>query len=181
MRLFFSRHIPSIERLLLVESGSRYILDNLIPGLVEAYGTGLRMDVVTCFNGQPEKLPEGSRVYRVWEYPDGASRKRLLRELQQGGYNTVGIICSGEPLMTKWKWWLALQIPAKVFVLNENGDYYWFDYSNWRIMLHFALFRVGLTGADAVTTVTRVVLFPFTLCYLMLFAAAVHLRRKVRT
>jgi hypothetical protein len=40
---------------------------------------------------------------------------------------------------------------------------------------------VGLTGTDAVTTVTRLVLFPFTLCYLMIYAAAVHLRRKVRT
>ena len=103
MRLFFSRHIPSIERLLLVESGSRYILDNLIPGLVEAYGERLKVDVVTCFNGEPSRLPEGSKIYRVWEYPDGASRKRLLRELQAAGYNTVGIICSGEPVMTKWK------------------------------------------------------------------------------
>lgn len=181
MRLFFSRHIPSIERLLLVESGSRYILDNLIPGLVEGYSENLHIDVVTCFNGEPAQLPANARIYRVWEYPDSPSRNRLLKELLENKYNTVGIICSGEPVMTKWKWWLALKIPAKVFVLNENGDYYWFDYSNWRIMLHFALFRVGLTGADAVTTVTRVVLFPFTLCYLMLYAAAVHLRRKVRT
>jgi len=25
--------------------------------------------------------------------------------------------------MNKWKWWLAAKVPAKFFVINENGDY----------------------------------------------------------
>jgi hypothetical protein len=104
----------------------------------------------------------------------------LLKELLAAQPQVCGIICSGEPVMTKWKWWLAFRITAKVFVLNENGDYYWFDYSNWRTMLHFIFFRLGLTGADPFTTLTRLLLFPFTLCYLLLYAAVVHLRRKVR-
>ncbi len=83
--------------------------------------------------------------------------------------------------MTKWKWWLALHVPAKVFILNENGDYYWFDIGNWRTMLHFLLFRMGLTGAGAATTLTRLLMFPFTICYLLLYAAQAHLRRKART
>ena len=29
--------------------------------------------------------------------------------------------------MAKWKWALALRLPAKVFVINENGDYFWLD------------------------------------------------------
>lgn len=180
MRNFFSRHIPHLDRVLLVESGSREILDSLLPGLVEQYGDRLRVDLVTCFHGQPEHLPESSTIYRVWDYPDRASRNRLAAVLRQRSYSACGIICSGEPIMTKWKWWLASEVPVKLFVLNENCDYYWFDFSNWRIMLHFALFRAGLTGADAVTTLTRLLLFPFTLCYLLLFAVAVHLRRKVR-
>jgi hypothetical protein len=179
MRLFFSRHTPEFTRVLLVESGSRYIFDNLLPGLRDIYGDNLHVDLVTCFTGQPADLPASSKIYRVWDYPDPASRQRLLSELKSNGYSVCGIICSGEPLMTKWKWWLAFQIPAKIFVLNENGDYYWFDYSNWRMMLHFTLFRAGLTGADAVTTLSRLLLFPVTLCYLLLYAAVVHLRRKV--
>jgi hypothetical protein len=180
MRLFFSKATPGFERLLLVESGSRYILDNLLPGLREIYGGNMKVDLVTCFMGEPEGLPEGSRVFRVWEYPDRASRGRLLQELKAGQYTVGGIICSGEPIMTKWKWWLLWKIPAKFFVLNENGDYYWFDYSNWRTMLHFALFRAGLTGGDAVTTITRLVMFPFTVLFLLLYAGLVHLRRKAR-
>ncbi|MBI3679023.1 MAG: hypothetical protein HY235_01225 [Acidobacteria bacterium] len=180
MRLFLSRRIPEFTRLLLIESGSRYILDNLLPGLYQIYKDKLQVDLVTCFQGEPAGLRQSARIYRVWDYPDSSSRERLLRELRAHHYTVCGIICSGEPVMTKWKWWLALRIPAKVFILNENGDYYWFDYSNWRMMLHFVFFRLGLTGADAVTTITRLLMFPFTLCYLLLYAAIIHLRRKVR-
>lgn len=181
MELFFSSRIPHFRRCLLVESGSRTILDNLIPGLFELYKDKLHIDLVTCYNGQPEGLDERAKTFRVWNYPDPKSRAALVAELRKNRYDVLGIICSGEPVMTKWKWWLAWKIPAKVFVLNENGDYYWFDYTNWRTMLHFTLFRMGLTGADAATTITRAVLFPFTLTYLLLYAATVHLRRKLRT
>src|SRR5262249_50040824 len=102
-------------------------------------------------------------------------RKRLARELYINDYFVVGIICSGESVMTKWKWWAAWKVPAKLFVFNENGDYYWFDYSNWRISMHFALFRFGLTGADATTTITRLILFPFALAYLLLYVGVIHL------
>lgn len=81
--------------------------------------------------------------------------------------------------MTKWKWVIAARLPAKVFVLNENGDYFWLDYSQWRVIRHFVLFRAGLSGAGAVRTLARLALFPFTILYLLLYAAAVHLRRKV--
>ena len=29
--------------------------------------------------------------------------------------------------MTKWKWALAFRLPVKVLVVNENGDFFWFD------------------------------------------------------
>ncbi len=181
MRLFFRQRIPHFHRVLLIESGSRTIADNLLPGLNELYGGKLNLDLVTCYTGEPEGLRETARVYRVWNYPDPASREKLLAELKSNRYEIVGIICSGEPIMTRWKWWLAWKLPAKVFVLNENGDYFWFDYTNLSTLVHFALFRAGLSGGDAVTTITRLLLFPFMLGYLMLYAGAVHLRRKVRT
>ncbi|MCS7026828.1 MAG: hypothetical protein NZV14_18665 [Bryobacteraceae bacterium] len=180
MRLFFSKSLPNFERLLLVESGSRHLIENLLPGLRALYGDSLEVDLVTCFQGQPAGLTEGSRIFRVWDYPDGKSRRKLLEQLRARQYTVGGILCSGEPVMTKWKWWLLWKVPAKFFVMNENGDYYWFDYSNWRTMLHFLLFRAGLTGADAVTTVKQVLLFPFTVLFLVCYAARAHLRRKVR-
>ena len=54
------------------------------------------------------------------------------------------------------------------------------DRANWRTIRHFVLFRAGLTGGDAVRTISQVLLFPLTLAYLLVYAAAIHLRRKVR-
>ncbi|MBI4876048.1 MAG: hypothetical protein HY822_15535 [Acidobacteria bacterium] len=182
MRYFLSNRVPPFTRLLLVESGSRYLLDNLLPDLPKIHGDQLQVDLVTCFAGLPEGFrPEHGRVYRVTDYPGRANRKRLYRELRANGYTVVGIVCAGEPIMTKWKWSLAWHLPAKLFILNENGDYFWFDRAHWSAVRHFLLFRAGLAGAGAVRTLARLAAFPFTLLYLLLYAAAVHLRGKVRT
>jgi hypothetical protein len=82
--------------------------------------------------------------------------------------------------MTKWKWMLAFRLPGKLFILNENGDYFWVDRGNLGILVHFALYRMGLAGAGAVMTIGRVVLFPLSLAYLLAYAGAVHWKRKVR-
>lgn len=180
MRYFLTRRIPDIRRVLLVESGSRQLFDRFIPNLFASLGDELRLDLVTCYAGEPEGFrPDRGKVYRVSDYQGAAGRSRLCSELAANNYSAIGIICSAEPIMTKWKWLLAARVPAKVFILNENGDYFWFDRSNWRIIVHFILFRAGLTGGEAVPTLARLFLFPLTLIYLLLYAAFVHLRRKV--
>jgi len=88
------------------------------------------------------------------------------------------MVCSEEPVMTKWKWVLALRIPAKVFIVNENGDYFWLDRPHLGVIRRFVLLRTGLAGAGAVRTLARLFSFPFTLLYLLLYAAAVHVRRS---
>ncbi len=142
------------------------------------YGEQLEIDLVTCFAG----VPEGFRgtVYRVSDYAGPIGRKRLYRELAARRYPILGIICAGEPIMTKWKWMLAARLPAKIFVFNENADYFWVDRTNWRMIVHFGLFRAGLTGAAAIPTIARLALFPLTLAYLLLYAGVVHLRRRIR-
>src|SRR5260370_38334720 len=84
-------------------------------------------------------------------------------------------------MMTRWKWMVAARVPAKMFILNENGDYFWVDRGHLGVIRHFLLFRAGLSGAGAVRTLARLIAFPFALLYLILFAASVHLRRKLRT
>lgn len=181
MRYLFSPFIPPFRRVLLVESGSRYLLDELIPGIFNNHPECEAVDLVTCFPGLPRTFDEArGRVFRVWEYAGRARRKQLYGILRAGRYDVCGIICSGEPVMTKWKWALAAQLPAKVFVLNENGDYFWLDRSNWRTIRHFVLFRLGLSGMAGVRTLAGIALLPFTLSYLLMYAAWVHLRRKVR-
>jgi hypothetical protein len=177
LRHFFRRDIPALTRILLVESGSRHLFDTLIPKLFQIYGEGTSVDLVTCFAGVPEGFH--GTVYRVTDYTDPASRAQLLSTLKSRDYAALGIICAAEPIMTKWKWWLAAKIPAKLFVVNENCDFFWVDWGQWRLILHFMLFRAGLTGAAAVPGIARLLFFPVTLTYLLLYAGAVHLQRKI--
>ena len=178
MRHFFRRDIPPLTRILLVESGSRHLFDTLIPKLNQIYGDEIEIDLVTCFAG----VPDGFRgtVSRVTDYTDPASRLRLLNDLKSRDYAAIGIICAAEPIMTKWKWWLAAKMPAKLFVINENSDFFWADWGQWRLIMHFMFFRAGLTGAAAVPAIARLLFFPITLSYLLFYAGFVHLRRKIQ-
>jgi hypothetical protein len=180
VRYFLTRGHPGEARILLVESGSRRLLEDLIPVLRDIYGP-VPVDLATCYAGLPAGLdPAAARVYRVSDYRGRAGRKRLYRELEATGYTILGMICSEEPVMTKWKWALALRLPAKVFILNENGDFFWLDRGHGAAIRGFVLYRAGLAGAGAVRTLARFFLFPFTLAYLLAYAAAVHSRRALR-
>lgn len=181
VRYFFTRRLPREARLLLIESGSRNLLEGLISGIRDTWGSSVRVDLVTCFGGMPRGFsPETTRVYRIADYRGREGRRRLLRELAAGRYSILGMICSGEPIMTKWKWLLAARVPGKIFILNENCDYFWVDWAHWDVMRHFILFRMGLAGAGAVRTLVRFFMFPFALLYLLLYAAIVHFRRALR-
>ncbi len=178
MRYFLRRRVPGFTRVLLVESGSRHLSEYLLTSLRQHWNSDLIIDLVTCYAGLPAGFPAATRVFNISEYSGRSGRQRLYRELRASGYSVLGIICSGEPVMTKWKWALAARLPAKVFVLNENADYFWVDYSQWRLICRFALYRAGFGGAGLIRALARLALFPFTLLYLLLYAATVHLRRK---
>jgi hypothetical protein len=176
VKLLFTARIPQFDRLLLVESGARELYEAILPSL---YSHCPHIDLVTCFAGAPSTFRgDAGSVFRVSDYPDKPRRKRLLSELRARNYPAMGIICAGQPIMTKWKWALAIQIPAKLFILNENGDYFWFDYSNWRIIRHFILFRAGLSGAGAARTLGQLLLFPFTVLFLVLYTTYAHMKRR---
>jgi hypothetical protein len=180
VRYFLSRHIPEPHRVLLVESGSRSILEKLHPVLRSAWGARVEMDLLTCYARLPEGFPPETRVYRTTEFRGVDGRRKLLRELEENGYALVGIVCSGEPILLKWKWAASLRLPAKVFLINENADFYWLDRAHLDLIWQTVLLRSGLAGAGAVRTLARMVSFPFTLAYLLLYASAVHVRRALR-
>ncbi len=177
---FFRLRFPAAPRILLVESGSRHLIEGVIPHLRQHFGEQAPMDLFTCFAGLPVGLGEGSKVYHTYDYQGREARKRLYRELVARRVFVLVILCTGEPIMAKWKWALAFRLPVRLLVVNENGDAFWVDRTNWKTIRHFVLFRAGLTGGDAVRTISQVLLFPLTLLYLLVYAAAVHLRRKVR-
>jgi hypothetical protein len=171
---FLRRGQPAVSRILLVESGSRHLVERALRGLRHTYGQSIPIDLVTCYAGAP---PGIQAVHRVADYRGPGGRRNLYRALAANRYSIMGIVCSAEPIMTKWKWALTARLPVKVFIINENGDYFWVDRVHWRALLHFPLFRAGLTGSGAVHTLARVFVFPFTLLYLLLYASAVHIRR----
>jgi hypothetical protein len=177
VRYFLRRRLPPVSRILLVESGSRHLIERVLPGLRQAYGDGVPIDLVTCYPGAPAGI---HAVHRVTEHrgPDG--RRKLYRALAANRYSIMGMLCSAEPIMTKWKWALAARLPVKILVINENGDSFWLDRGHWRTILHFALYRAGLTGSGTFRTLGRLLVFPFTLSYLLLYASTVHMRRAWR-
>ena len=179
MKGFFTTRGPdNNDRLILVESGPREIYEKLIPLLYPHWST---IDLVTCFGGSPRGFDANrGEIFQVSNYQGKDGRARLYAGLRQRDYSAIGIICADLPIMTTWKWALTANVPAKLFIVNENVDFFWVDYSNWRTIVHFVLFRAGLTGAEAVPTLTRLVMLPFTLLFLLSYAAIVHARRALR-
>ena len=178
MRYFFRRYIPPFTRVLLVESGSRGAFDALVPLLYQIHGETMELDLITCHQTTPVGFR--GRIYRVEDYTSPAARRRLLRELASSKYAALGILCSGEPIMTKWKWAIVARLPAKVFVVNEFAGFVFLDWGHVRSLASFARVRLGLSGAAATPAVVRLLLFPFALLYLLLFAAIVHTKRRIR-
>ena len=181
VRYLFTGRLPEASSILLVESGSRTILEKVIAGLRRSWGADVPIDLVSCFANLPLGLSaRTTRVFRVSDYRGRQGRAQLYRELRARNYPMMGIVCSDEPLMLKWKWSLALRIPAKIFIINENADYFWLDRQHLETVRRFVLSRTGLAGAGAVRTLARVFSFPVAIFYLLLYAAAVHVRRALR-
>ena len=180
MRYFLSRREPPPTRLLLIESGSRSLLEGILPHLRSAWASEATIDLVTCYAGLPEGFGPDTTVYRVTDYGSSEGRKDLIRVLRSREYAIAGMICSGEPIMTKWKWLIALRLPVKIFVLNENGDYFWMHRDNAAAIREFSLIRLGLSGAGAIRTLGRLLFFPFSVLFLLLYAFAAHSGRFVR-
>ncbi len=181
MKYVFSLAQPAGARILLIESGSRAILEGTIAHLQSGWGEGMPIDLVTCYAGLPAGLDDNAKVFHTADYATPELRQKLASELATRDYAYAGMICAAEPIMNKWKWFLAAKIPAKFFVINENGDYFWINRRNAKAMRGFVLVRMGLAGAGAVRTLGRLLIFPFAVLYLLLYAGVAHFRRFLRT
>ena len=181
MRNFLTGCVRPVQVIFLVESGSRGILERAIAPIRRNWVEEVWVDLVTCYGGLPAGFsPERTRVYRVTECRSPQARRSLYRQVVKNRYAMVGIVCSGEPLLTKWKWALALRFPTKVLIITKNGDYFPLDLGHWRNVYRFVLSRSGLGEVGAVRRLALLISFPFTLLYLLLYATTVHARRALR-
>ncbi len=162
----------------MIESGPREVIERVIHHLRNQFGQDVEMDLVTCYAGEPAEFR--GRIFNVNDYGGAAGRNALRADLAQRKYSAAGVVCAAVPIMTKWKWWLAYQVPAKIFIINENADYFWLDRAHISQLRRFASHRMGITGSAAVPSLVRLVFFPVTLTYLLLYAGTVHLRRRIR-
>ncbi len=91
MRYFLSRRIPAADSILLVESGSRSLVERVIPGLRETWGEEVYIDLLTCYSKLPAGFDErNTRVYCVTDYRGREARGRLYRELARNRYALGG-------------------------------------------------------------------------------------------
>jgi len=175
LRYFWNvKRFPQKGPILLVESGTRDLLEKAIPTIRTFWdGRTPPIDVFTCFGGIPEGIGDDGEIFRVADYP-GPERKRLLREFKSRGYAVMGVVCSDEPILNTWKWLIMLNVPAKLLVINESGDCFWCDRENWASIREFVASRSGITGATVLRSVLQTAALPFTLTWLLCFAAGAH-------
>lgn len=182
VRYVLTRRHPPTSRILVVESGPRHVLERLLPALDRNYPEVRQIDILTCYPGVPENFDPGrGRIFHVQDYRGSAARRRLFRELTNRRPDICGMLCTGAPIMTAWKWLTAWRMPSKVFLVNENSDYFWLDRGHWRILLNFAMQRAGLGSGDALSQIGGALLLPLTFTILLVYAAQVHFRRWLRT
>jgi hypothetical protein len=176
---FFTGRTPDFRRILLIESGSRSASEAWLRWLHRDY-PGASVDLLTCFEGEP--LPPGklAAVYRTGGYLTSAARADLAGEFRRNSYDLLAVLATNEPIMTKWKWYLVWKLPVKVMLVNESGDWFWLDRTQWKTLKHFLAVRTGLAGSGALTQPLRILAFPLLVLWLLLFAAWIHARRALR-
>jgi hypothetical protein len=184
MRWFLSRSVPEPSRVLVVESGPRDVAERLIPRLREVFGPQTPIDLLTCLPADPVGLAAESQgapqVWRAIDCTDRRSRWRLLREIRSRRYPITAVLCANSPLMASWRTAALLLFPSKFLIVNENSDFFWLDRGHWRNLLQLWMHRSGIFEESAVRAAARLAAFPFSLVFLLAYAAYVHTARGLR-
>ena len=81
VRYLLTGRQPEAAAILLVESGSRGILERMLPPLRRSWGRDVAIDLVSCFATLPAGFPPETRLYRVTDYRGPEGRGKLYREL----------------------------------------------------------------------------------------------------
>ena len=180
-RLLFlaSRWTPKLRHVLLIESGAR---DAAGKFLAEVYGLAEneRVDVLTCYRNAPDAFDASrGRIFFTHDAQNGG-RSKLFQTLSQSGYSAICMLCTGDSIMTKWKWAAAARIPAKVMIVNENADSFWLDRGHMRDLRNLLIERSGLKELTPLRTLAHAIAFPFTLAIVLSFAGYMKSRRALR-
>lgn len=178
MRYFFRSRIPHATQVLLIESGSRWVLEKAYARMRSIF-TEARFDLCTCFPETPS--PGGfERVFRVTEAQDTAAKLKMLWAMLRSRPPVAALLCTREAILFPWKIALALLLPSKLVVVNENGDFFWLDWSNHAVLRQFLGARLGVDGSEVLRAAGRVLFFPAVLAFLAVYALAAYAGRWAR-
>jgi hypothetical protein len=181
MRGLFSKACPSFERLLVIESGPRDVAEIFLQHLYEVQKSS-HVDLLSCYGGRPQAFdPERGTVYSVHDAAARQNRGRFIRQLLGNRYTIVAILCTGDPVLAKWKWIIALRAKAKILIVNEHAGFFLLDFQHHRFARMMLSLRLGVHQPFQLRLVGELLLMPFTIGYLALYAAYVHARRVLRT
>ena len=124
MRYFFRRKVPQAGDILLIESGSRQVSTRALEGIKRIFPQA-RYHLCTCL---PETPPDSyASVFRASDYPSGISKLKLLFWFRRQRWPVMAVLCTGEPLLLRWKLIAGLIVPAKVLIVNEHADFFWLN------------------------------------------------------
>lgn len=180
MRLVFRPIGVAMSRVLVVESGPRPLAERFLAHLYASH-PAQRVDLMTCLEGEPASLQrDRGSVTNVLSHRGFAARRALIRDFARARYDVVAILCSGHKIMTRWKWAVALGVPAKVLIVNENADYFWLDSGNVANMRAMLKQRLNWSVAPSPRLFFELLASPFVLLYLLVYAGWIHSRRALR-
>lgn len=189
MHRLLARAQPSFESVLLIESGPRTVTDRFLPYLYTVK-TAARVDVLTCFDKPPASFDFNRGVVCSVHDPEArANRGAFIRNLSSGPYTVVALLCTGSPILEKWKWVLAYRSPARLIAVNEEARYFGLEIWNhrsMRLMLFkrlnpFADYTRDSLAAIVFTFLAGIFIAPFTIAFLLLCTARLHLVAWLRT
>ena len=177
MKYFFRRKIPVAGDILFMESGSPEVARRALEGIRKIFPRA-RYHLCTC---QPvPSTTMFSSVFQVTDYPTGWEKLGLLFSFWRKGWEVLVILCTGEPLLWRWKILALAILPAKVIIVNENADFFWLDWGNRATLRRLMGIRWGVNLDEILFTMLRAVAFPFTLLLLLATAGFLYLRRARR-
>jgi hypothetical protein len=177
VRFFFNTRVPEAASILMVESGSRHVLERAMSGLSKIFPES-QFDLCTCFPGLPPAPVH--HVWRVTEAHSLSAKLGMAMRIRRSRPPIAAVLATGEPVMFNWKILLLLLLPSKIIVVNENGDFFWLDRSNLSILRQFLGARWGVNGEEMVRAFCRLLAFPFVLLFLLVSGLITYVKRWVR-
>ena len=179
MKYFFRQKIPVVHNVLFIESGSREVAHQAWEGVQRIF-PGARYHLLTCLPDPPSVRFD--TVFRASKYPSWWSKLCLLFSIRRKGWQVMVILCTGERILWRWKIVALALVPAKVLVVNENADFFWLHWGNWRTLRQLLAVRWGVNLLEMnlgglCSTAFRALVFPFTLLFLLFIAASLYTHR----